>query len=259
MRQLEREIAESTLDLYVPEILVGSSEGIDAYAANQVVELIKGNPNAVLTLPTGSTPESMYEHLVAIYKKGDVSFHQTTVFNLDEYWPLSPAHPASYASYMRSHFIDQVDVSPENWYIPNSAAADPERETKEFDALMQRSGGVDLAILGIGPGLTCHIGFNERGSTADSRTRLVELDSETIEANRRFFSNPAEIPTHALTQGVANILEARKILLLVKGGGKAAGIARALTGEVSSDAPASFLRFHPNVTFVVDYEAASKL
>ena len=117
-----------------------------------------------------------------------------------------------------------------------------------------------MVILGIGPELTCHIAFNERGSKLDSRTRVVDLDNETIQANARFCEgNINQVPTKAITQGIANILEGKKIILIAKGVEKAEGIKRTLEGEIGPDAPASFLRFHSNVTFLIDQEAASLL
>lgn len=243
-----------------PDIIVfDQPEQIDQYAADRVINQIQKKPNSVLTLPTGSTPEGMYKKLVDAYRQRKVSFKDATVINLDEYWPLDPNHPASYSTYMKKNFIDLVDIPLEKWHIPNSRAPDRNQEAARFERLFEEAGGVDLAVLGIGPGTTCHIGFNERGSAVNSRVRYVSLDPQTAMENSKKFPNPEDIPAGTITQGVANILEAEKIILLAKGVIKAKGVHLALEGPIGSDAPASFLRYHPNTTFVLDADAASKL
>lgn len=256
----ELQPSPEALPVYEPEVRIFlTPEGVDNFAASKVITLLQNEPSAVLTLPTGSTPREMYWLILEAFNRGEVSFAQATIFNLDEYWPLPPQDPASYASYMRTRFINHIDIPRGNWHIPNSAAEGANEEATRFEALLQQTGGVDLAVLGIGPDLTCHIGFNEPGSAVTSRTRYVELDPRTLVVNQEHFPDPSQIPSGAITQGIADILEAKRILLLAKGGGKARGIARTLKGPVFAEAPASFLRYHPNVTFVLDRDAASLL
>ena len=209
-------------------------------------------------MPTGSTPEGMYRLLVQAYRESGLDLNQLTTFNLDEYWPLPNDHVASYASYMQRNLFQHVNIPESQRYIPNSEAQDPNIEAVCYEEIL-RQHQVDLAILGIGPGNTCHIGFNERGSTADSRTRYMPLDEQTLRVNAQFFPNPDEIPHGSITQGIGNILEAQNIMLLAKGENKAWGIQRTLEGPINSDAPASFLRLHPHATFVIDRAAAKLL
>lgn len=185
----------------------------------------------------------------------DVDFSRVTVFNLDEYHPIRRNHPSSYNYYMLENLFNVVHMG--RAFIPNGESEEPNAEAERYDALLKQYGPVDLAVLGIGPGTTAHIGFNENGSTEDSRTRYTRLDDQTRSTNGAFFEHPQEIPEGAITQGVANILESRRILLIAKGEGKAWGIHRALKGPIDSDAPASFLRLHPHVTFALDKGAAS--
>ena len=243
---------------FTPEVLIfETSEGVDAYAALQVASQIQNKPNSVLTLPTGNTPSGMYKHLVALEKSGNIDMQHITIFNLDEYYPIDPSDSHSYSSYMRRHLLDSVPVK--NWHIPNGQADNPQDEAEAYKALLDSQQPVDLAVLGIGPGTTCHIGFNEHGSTITSSVRYVPLDPQTKETNSQLFDNPNEIPEGTITQGVADILQAEKIIVIAKGQGKAWGINRTLKGPISSDAPASFLRLHPHVTFILDKEAAEYL
>jgi glucosamine-6-phosphate deaminase len=246
------------LSYFTPEVVIfNAPEEVDEYAALQVVEQIHNKPDSVLTLPTGNTPQGMYKILVGLGKEGTLDMSQVTIFNLDEYYPIDPQHPNSYAAFMRRHLIDQVPVG--EWYIPDGQADDSEFEAKRYKQLLDAHQPVALAVLGIGPGTTCHIGFNEGGSDLNSSVRYVPLDPQTKAKNSELFANPETIPDGTLTQGVSDILQAEKILVIAKGQAKAWGINRAIKGPVSSDAPASFLKLHPHVTFVLDKEAAQYL
>lgn len=248
-----------SLTVYKPEVLIfPTPQEVDMYAAKIFIAQVKLKPNSVLTLPTSSTPEGMYRLVVQTYKELGLEFSQLTIFNLDEYWPLAPNHEASYASYMERNLFQYVNIPPSQRYIPNCYADDPQIEAERYEELL-RQNPVDLAILGIGPGTTCHIGFNERGSSVNSRTRYVLLDEQTRKANARFFPNPEAMPLGAITQGIGNILETGSIMLLAKGENKAWGIQRTLEGPIGNEAPASYLRLHPHVTFVLDQQAAKLL
>lgn len=246
---------ENLLPRYSPEIFIlDTPELVDGFAAMKVIELVQAKPNSALTLPTGNTPIGMYKHIVKSYRQGIVDFTRVTIFNLDEYYPIAQDHPGSYAAFMKTNLIDHVSVSV--WHIPNGEAPNPEMETGRYKNLLEQYQPIDLAVLGIGPSTTCHIGFNEGGSAIDSVARYVSLHPETKQTNAKLFANPEEIPNGALTQGIADILRAKNILVIAKGASKSWGINRTLKGTISSEAPASFLRLHPNVSFVLDQEAA---
>ncbi len=247
------------LTVYNPEIIIlPTPQDVDRFATTRFIEQVQQKPNSVLTLPTGSTPEGMYRLLVRFHQETGLDLSQLTTFNLDEYWQLPSNHVASYASYMKRNLFQRVNVPETQRHIPNSEAPDPNIEAARYEELLSGY-QIDLTILGIGPGTTCHIGFNERGSTADSRTRFMSLDEQTLQVNSQFFPNPDEIPHGSITQGIGNILEAKNIILLAKGENKAWGIQRTLEGPINSNAPASFLRLHPRVTFVIDQAAAQLL
>lgn len=243
---------------YMAKIVVYNDQGaVDSHAANILIDQIGVKPNSILTLPTGNTPLGMYEKLLEAYRQRRLDFRTTTVFNLDEYYPISPTHPNSYAQYMRGKLVDLVNIG--DWFIPNGGALDCNAEVERYQQLLTQHEPVDLAIVGLGPGKTCHIGFNERGSPLTSGVRYVKLDRETKESNAMLFDDPSEIPNGAITQGIADILRAKRILLIAKGPSKAWGVNRVLNGRISPTAPASFLQYHPDVTFLLDTQAAQKL
>lgn len=254
-----RPITTELWPAYSPEVIVfDTPDKVAKYGKARLVEQVLQKPTSVLTLPTGSTPVGMYGLVAQAYREQRLDLSDITVFNLDEYWPLPPGHAASYAEYMRTHLYQHVNVPVSQRNIPNSGAVNPHDESARYEsALRQRI--VDLAILGIGPGDTCHIGFNERGSSPRSRTRYVKLDPQTLAANVVNFPDASQMPQGAITQGVGNILEAQQLVLMATGTGKAEGIRRTLEGDIGPDAPASYLRYHRHVTFVLDSQAASLL
>lgn len=247
-----------TSDIFKPEVIVLSTPaGVDQFAANTFIEQVQLKPNSVLTLLTGSTPIRMYELIRQAYKERGLDLSGLTVHNLDEYWPLPAISPSSYASFMNENLFNHINVPPNQHHIPNSEASDPYEEAARYESVLARQ-PTDLAIVGIGPGTTCHIGFNGPGSAYDSRTRYVQLDEQTLNANTQYCDGNSP-PPGAITQGIGNILEAERILLIAKGAGKAWGIQRTLEGLINSDSPASFLRLHPCVTFLLDNAAARML
>lgn len=220
-------------------------------AAEIVAELVRARPDAVLGLPTGSTPVGFYDALV----ETGVSLARARSFNLDEYMGLPRTHPESYYAFMKSHLYDRTDLKPENCHIPDGMAADPAAECRRYEEAIRAAGGLDLLVLGVGH--NGHIGFNEPGTPWDARTRQVTLAERTREANARFFDSQAEVPTHALTMGIGTILEARRILLLASGPSKAEIVREMVEGAPRVDVPATALQMHPNVTVLLDKEAAT--
>jgi glucosamine-6-phosphate deaminase len=221
--------------------------------AGIVTSLVQTKPNAILGLATGSTPIGIYREMIRSYSKGMVSYKQVTTFNLDEYVGLPADNPQSYARYMAENLFLHIDAAPERTHIPNGSAPDPHAESVRYDALLEAAGQIDLQILGLGH--NGHIGFNEPDHSLLRGTHVVELRSETREANARFFHTPDRVPTHAITMGVGTILKAKTILLVVKGAGKADIVHRALTGEITTECPASLLQTHPHLVVLLDAEA----
>ncbi|MCY0880210.1 MAG: glucosamine-6-phosphate deaminase, partial [Firmicutes bacterium] len=217
--------------------------------------LITREPHPVLGLATGATPVLLYRQLVAFHRQG-LSFAHVTTINLDEYVGLPPDHPQSYRRFMEEHLFRHVDIPPTQTHVPNGMAADLAAECARYDALLAAH-PIDLQILGIGH--NGHIGFNEPEGALKTRTHVVTLTAETLRANARYFPDPGAMPRQAITMGLESILQAKAIILMAFGADKAQIVQAALSGEVSTAVPASFLQMHPNVTFVLDEAAASAL
>ncbi|MGG3310310.1 glucosamine-6-phosphate deaminase [Paenibacillus lautus] len=222
-------------------------------AANQISSLLHTNPRATLGLATGSTPVGLYNKLIEMNRQGLVSFAQTTTYNLDEYVGLPENHPESYRTFMNEKFFNHVDIQIERTHVPNGNATNPEEECLNYDKMLEEFGPVDLQLLGLGH--NGHIGFNEPGESLSGGTHVVELQEKTRHANARFFPTLDDVPTHAITMGVATILKARQILLLVRGEDKAEIVHRALKGPITTECPASLLQCHPNVVVLLDQGA----
>ncbi|WP_433938870.1 glucosamine-6-phosphate deaminase [Paenibacillus lautus] len=225
--------------------------------ANLISSLLHTNPRATLGLATGSTPVGLYAKLIEMNRQGLVSFAQATTYNLDEYVGLPENHPESYRTFMNEKFFNHVDIQMDRTHVPNGNAADPEAECLNYDKMLEEYGPVDLQLLGLGH--NGHIGFNEPGDSLSGGTHVVELQEKTRNANARFFPTLDDVPTHAITMGVATIMKARQILLLVRGEDKAEIVHRALTGPITTECPASLLQCHPNVVVLLDQGAGRLL
>lgn len=239
--------------LPVKVIRVKDYEAMSEKAGELVLELVKNKPDAVLGLATGSTPEGLYQLLIDDHKQKGTSYQNITTFNLDEYIGLDGDHHQSYRYYMNEKLFKHIDIPLAQTYIPDGKATDLVRECERYEALLKEKGGVDLQILGIGT--NGHIGFNEPHTPFNSRTHVVELEESTRQANARFFASIDEVPTHAITMGVATILESKTIILLASGESKQEAITRLLTEPPSEAFTASALLNHPDVTVIADAAA----
>ena len=226
-------------------------------AANIISAQIIMKPDCVLGLATGSSPEGTYAQLVEWYKKGDLDFSQVTSVNLDEYRGLSGDNDQSYRYFMNTHLFDHVNIDKSRTFVPNGLEPDSEKACREYDAVVEATGGVDLQLLGIGH--NGHIGFNEPAKEFCKNTQCVDLTESTIEANKRFFEKEEDVPRQAYTMGIGTIMKAKKILLVASGKDKAEIVKKAFFGPVTPSVPASILQFHPDVTVVCDAAAYSKV
>jgi glucosamine-6-phosphate deaminase len=234
----------------------------DADSAARLVEQIiaaelRRNPSLVLGLATGRTMEAVYRLLVKTHREKKLDFSLCRTFNLDEYVGLPPTDPHSYRHYMNEHLFSQVNLDPRNTHLPNGMAKDLDAECRDYEEKIKRCGGIDLQLLGIGK--AGHIGFNEPLSALGSRTRVKALSPITVGQNAGFFGGADHVPRRAVTMGVGTILDCRRCLLLATGASKAAVIAKAVEGPITSMISASALQLHPRCTVVVDEEAAAGL
>lgn len=230
---------------------------LSSAAAEIVIDLVRRKPDCVLTLPSGGTPIGMYEALVRAYDEGRVDFSKITLFDLDTYAFLSDADPRSNYSYLMKHFAGKVNLDPARWLRLDGAGERAAERAAGYEREIALAGGLDLAVIGIGH--NGHIAYNEPGSSFESRTRLVELAGSTKSANARFVSSPDEVPAHGLTMGVGTMMDAREIVMLASGEGKAAIVARMVEGPVSEDVPATALRLHQRSLVILDQDAARRL
>ncbi|MCA9284575.1 MAG: glucosamine-6-phosphate deaminase [Phycisphaerales bacterium] len=247
----------------IPVEVLPDSEAASRAVAGEIAALIRrksvAGARAVLGLATGSTPQGVYDELVRLHRTEGLSFANVVTFNLDEYWPMEPGALQSYRRFMQEHLFDLVDIDPANVHVPDGTLAreDIVAACDAYERAIRDAGGIDLQLLGIGR--TGHVGFNEPGSPADSRTRLITLDRVTrMDAASDFFGE-RNVPRHAITMGVGTILEARRIVLMAFGEHKAAIVRRAVEGDVTPSIAASFLQQHLSATFVLDPAAAAAL
>jgi len=246
----------------VPVVIVEYDE-IARTIAKRIAEIIKERRreggHAVLGLATGSTPIGIYRELIKMHREEGLDFSDVVTFNLDEYYPMKPESIHSYHRFMRENLFNHINVKPQNIHIPKGDVPrdDVEEECEKYELAIKKAGGIDLQILGIGK--TGHIGFNEPGSGADSRTRRISLDTVTRRDAAGDFFGEDNVPTEAITMGVATIMEAREIALVATGEHKAAIIKRAVEGEPDPDVAATYLQQHPNAVFYVDFASAAEL
>ncbi|WP_188623490.1 glucosamine-6-phosphate deaminase [Caldalkalibacillus thermarum] len=233
-------------------------EQLSKQAARYVYQFVASRPKVTLGLPTGETPIGFYRELVALHRDNPLQLDGMVTFNLDEYLGLPPQSPQSYHFYMNRHLFEPLGLPLEQTHIPNGLAKDPEAECQRYEEEIRRHGGLDLVILGVGR--NGHIGFNEPGTSFDRRTHVVTLAESTRQANARFFPSLEEVPTQAITMGIATILEADEIILLASGPKKAEAVYHLIEGhKVTEQWPVTALKRHDRVTVFLDREAAALL
>lgn len=212
----------------------------------------------VLGLPTGGTPLGMYKKLIDLHQADQLSFKYVVTFNMDEYVGLPEDHPESYHTYMHRNFFDHIDILPQNIHILNGNAPDPDAECNQYEAKIKAVGGIELFVGGVGD--DGHIAFNEPGSSLESRTRVKTLTYSTRLANARFFDNDLDkVPKLALTVGVGTIMDAREVMILVKGYNKALALSQAIEAGVNHMWTISALQLHPHGIVVCDEDATMEL
>ncbi|GAA4266500.1 glucosamine-6-phosphate deaminase [Frondihabitans peucedani] len=238
-------------------IILPTPADVGRVAADLIASVVRAKPAAVLGLATGSSPLDIYRSLAARVASGDLDVSEASGFALDEYVGIPLEHPESYASVIARDVVGPLGMDPARVRVPDGRAADIEAATADYDRAIAEAGGVDIQILGIGA--NGHIGFNEPTSSFSSRTRIKTLAPSTREANARFFDDPDDVPTHCLTQGLGTILEARHVVLVAQGAGKADAVAAAVEGPLSAMCPGSALQLHQHATVIVDEAAASRL
>jgi glucosamine-6-phosphate deaminase len=234
-------------------------------AARVVIEglhaaVAAGRPDPVIGLATGSSPVGLYAVIARAAAAGKVDFGRASGFALDEYVGLPPGHPESYREVLLREVCGPLGLPPQRLHVPDGSGRSEEALSAgaaDYERRIAAAGGVDVQILGIGA--NGHLGFNEPGSALTSRTRVKRLSNRTRADNARFFPSLDAVPTHSVTQGLGTVLEARRLVLVASGAGKAAAVAAALEGPMSASCPASVLQWHADVVAVLDEAGASRL
>jgi glucosamine-6-phosphate deaminase len=226
--------------------------------ARELSRAIGVTPALVLGLATGHTPIPLYRALVDLHRAGRVDFAQVTTFNLDEFLGLSPRDPRSYRSFMQRHLFDHLNLRASRIHFLDGSTRDVARECRRYERAIDRAGGIDLQILGLGT--NGHIGFNEPAKALVAPTHQARLQTATRRANASLFGGRVgAVPRDALSMGMATILMARRIVLLATGASKARCVARMIEGGVTPLLPASFLQLHRHAEVWLDRRASADL
>lgn len=226
---------------------------LDKAVADILIDAIKNNPYITLGLATGSTPLGVYEILIKDHQMNRTDYSNVTSVNLDEYVKIGKSHPESYLSFMKKNLLDHIDINFNRVFLPDG-------ETDDLDVACEAYNNVlsahipDVQILGIGS--NGHIGFNEPGTPFDIKTHIVTLAEKTRKDNARFFNSLEDVPKEAITMGIKNIMDAKKIILMASGSNKAEAVKQMLSGPITEQLPASILQNHPDVEVFIDKEAA---
>jgi glucosamine-6-phosphate deaminase len=237
-------------------IKVKDYEELSAKASEIIAQIMKEKDDAILGLATGSTPIGTYKNLIKMYQNKEISFKNIKSYNLDEYCELPREHQESYYTFMHRNLFDHVDMKEENINIPSSVGGELDKLAKEYNDKLN-SVKIDLQLLGIGG--NGHIGFNEPGTLFDQETFIVKLAEKTRQDNARFFASIDEVPRYAITMGIKNIMNAKKILLLASGANKQDAVKKLIEGPITEDFPASVLKKHGDVIVIIDEEAGKLL
>lgn len=232
-------------------------QAIAEYVSNQLIAQIQKKNNAVLGLATGSTMEPVYEKLSEQVSRQNIDVSGLTTFNLDEYIGLGADHPQSYRFYMQQHLFNRLAFARHRTFLPDGLCSDPATQCEQYSSLIRETGHIDLQLLGIGN--NGHIGFNEPGTSFDSRTHVVQLSEQTRMDNGRFFDSMDQVPGQAITLGMQDIMESRQIILIATGSKKAEIMAELYESPVNERLPASLIKSHSNAMILLDEQAAALL
>lgn len=232
-------------------------DAVSREAARLISTRLRKKPDLVLGLATGSTPVGLYRELIRMHREEAADFSKLTTFNLDEYVGLPADHEQSYHRFMRENLLDHINVPPRFVNIPDGMASEIDEHCHWYERQIARAGGIDVQVLGIGA--NGHLAFNEPGSSLGSRTRVKTLTRKTREDNARFFGSTDDVPRYAITMGIGTIMEARELLLLASGVGKAAAIQAAVEGPITAMVPASIVQMHARAFLIIDRAAAAGL
>lgn len=237
-------------------IVVENYDEMSRRGAELLAAVVRENPTATLGLATGTTPIGAYRELIRRYEAGEISFRRVHTVNLDEYVGLDGSDPHSYRYFMQDQLFSHIDIDVANTQVPFGVAGDLAAECRRYTQMLADC-PQDIQLLGLGS--DGHIGFNEPGAPFAGHTHVTDLAESTIRDNARLFDRIEDVPTRAITMGIADVMQAKKILLMANGKNKAEAVRAMVRGEVTEACPASILQRHPDATVILDKEAAALL
>ena len=238
-------------------VVIADDYDLVSSEAFKIMRSVLTKEKPVLGLATGSSPVGLYKKMIADHNSNNTSYKNVITFNLDEYIGIPRNHEQSYYTFMHENLFDSLNIPEENIHIPRGVCEDMEAECARYEEELSKY-VIDLQVLGIGS--DGHIAFNEPGVSFDSLTHVMELTEQTRRDNARFFDDDInEVPTHAITMGLASIMKASKIIVIATGANKADAVYGMVKGPKSSDCPASILQDHDDVTVILDNDAASRI
>lgn len=220
-------------------------------ASNEIISNLKLNPNLLMCIATGSSPNATYANLASFYKKQPNYFKTLNIVKLDEWGGLNMNNPNSCETYIQDIIIKPLNISKSRYTSFNSNAVSPEKECDRIRKELEQKTPIDICILGLGK--NGHLGFNEPADSLRAQSHVVDLSPDSLQ--HKMIVGELKKPSYGLTLGMGDILQSKKIILLITGTGKEKIIAELLKRKISTQLPASFLWMHPNVKCYIDSES----
>lgn len=223
--------------------------------ADLIEKIVREKPDCTLGLATGSSPVGMYRELARRCREEGLDFSGVHSVNLDEYVGLPGTHDQSYRYFMNTNLFDHINIDKANTYVAKGTG-DIRENLDEFNAVLNKT-DIDIQVLGVGP--DGHLGFNEPGETLYDGAHEETLEDSTIEANKRFFASREEVPTHALTMGMGNIMRARRLLMIISGNKQKAATKLLMEDRIDPKCPCTFMRLHRDATVIIERKLAEEI
>jgi len=232
------------------------NQTLSAQVANEVIALIKRMPDAVFCLASGDTPRIACQLVAEKAISEGIDFSKCTFVGLDEWLGVAPDNEGSCHHFFKTLLIEPLRLSPNQTFLFDALATNPQEECKKMDENIFNKGGIDLMIVGIG--MNGHIGFNEPGISFEKYSHVADLDNTTVTVGQKYFSSPTNLK-QGITLGLEHLMESKRVILMANGKKKAGVIAKAVGGEISNQFPATIIQRHQNGEVAIDEEASSEL
>ena len=236
-------------------IVCKNAQEVGEAAAMIFASTIYAKPDCILGLATGSTPIPTYQKMIELYKRGLLDFSKVRSYNLDEYVGLDGTHDQSYRYFMNDNLFDHINIDKANTYVAKGTG-DVQENLKEFNDILDRT-EIEIQVLGVGP--DGHLGFNEPGETLYDGAHEETLDDSTIEANKRFFASKEDVPTHAVTMGMGNIMRAKRLIMIISGNKQEAATKLLIEDRIDPKCPCTFMRMHRDATVIIEQKLADEI